>query len=130
MGFETETNLASGNLLALPFTTSGVAGLTTRCPPPSTNRFRGEATARLYCNLNDMKRVLVSLLLLVPQGTLRIKVSLVTAGVRVTDSSGRNVLGLRAQDFTIFDDGIPQKIEFLSSEEQTIKLGVMMDRNS
>jgi len=77
-----------------------------------------------------MKRVLVSLLLLVPQGTLRIKVSLVTAGVRVTDSSGRNVLGLRAQDFTIFDDGIPQKIEFFSSEEQPITLGVLMDRSS
>src|SRR6266404_4777614 len=77
-----------------------------------------------------MNRVLIALLLLAPQDTLRVKVSLVTVGVRVTDTRGRNVLGLKAPEFSIFDDGIPQKIEFFSNEEQPITLGVLMDRSS
>src|SRR5215475_13011717 len=64
-----------------------------------------------------------------PQDTLRVKVSLVTVGVRVTDSRGRSALNLKAQDFSVFDDGVEQKIEFFSSEEQPITLGILMDRS-
>jgi Ca-activated chloride channel family protein len=77
----------------------------------------------------NMPRLLIALLILVPQETLRVKVSLVTVGVRVTDSRGHNVLGLKAQDFAIFDDGVPQKIEFFSAEEQPITLGILLDRS-
>src|SRR5262245_53271783 len=76
-----------------------------------------------------MNKVLIALLFLVTQDTLRVKVSLVTVGVRVTDSRGRNVFGLKAQDFSIFDDGVAQKIEFFSSEEQPITLGILLDRS-
>ncbi len=76
-----------------------------------------------------MTRLLIALLLLLPQETLRVKVSLVTVGVRVTDSRGRNVLGLQSQDFSIFDDGVQQKIEFFSNEEQPITLGILLDRS-
>ncbi len=64
------------------------------------------------------------------QDTLRVAVNLVTVGVRVTDARGRNVLGLKAEDFSIFDDGVRQKIEFFSSEEQPITLGILLDRSS
>lgn len=84
-------------------------------------------TVLLYCK--HMNKVLMALLLFVTQDTLRVKVSLVTVGVRVTDSRGRNVLGLKAQDFSIFDDGIAQNIEFFSSEEQPITLGILLDRS-
>src|SRR5439155_26858326 len=76
-----------------------------------------------------MNRILIVLLLLVPQETLQVKVSLVTVGVRVTDSRGRNVLGLKAQNFAIEDDGVPQKIEFFSNEEQPITMGILLDRS-
>jgi len=76
-----------------------------------------------------MNRILIVLLLLVPQETLQVKVSLVTVGVRVTDSRGRNVLGLKAQHFAIEDDGVPQKIEFFSNEEQPITMGILLDRS-
>jgi len=77
-----------------------------------------------------MARILIAILLiLVPQETLRVKVSLVTVGVRVTDSRGRSVLGLKAEDFSVFDDGVPQKVEFFSSEEQPITLGIVLDRS-
>src|SRR5215831_15676806 len=77
----------------------------------------------------NMPRLLIALLLLIPQETLRVKVSLVTVGVRVTDSRARNVLGLKAQDFSIVDDGVPQKIEFFFDEEQPITLGILLDRS-
>jgi Ca-activated chloride channel homolog len=77
-----------------------------------------------------MNKLLIALLLVVQQDTtLRVKVSLVTVGVRVTDSRGRNVLGLKAQDFSIFDDGVLQNIEFFSGEEQPITFGILLDRS-
>src|SRR5262245_22806327 len=76
-----------------------------------------------------MARFLIALLLLLPQETLRIKVSLVTVGARVTDSRGRAVLNLKEADFSVFDDGVPQKIEFFTSEEQPITLGILLDRS-
>src|SRR5215831_20457656 len=76
-----------------------------------------------------MNRLLIGLLLLIPQDTLQVKVSLVTVGVRVTDSRGRNVAGLKAEDFSVFDDGVAQKIEFFSNEEQPITLGILLDHS-
>ena len=76
-----------------------------------------------------MYRILVLLLLLTGQDTLRVKVSLVTVGARVTDWRGRDVVGLRAEDFSIFDDGAEQKIEFFRNEEQPITLGILLDRS-
>src|SRR5579863_1036858 len=77
----------------------------------------------------SMYRLLIVLLLLVPQDTLQVKVSLVNVGVRVTDSKGRNITGLKAQDFTVFDDGTAQKIEFFSSEEQPVTMGILLDHS-
>jgi Ca-activated chloride channel family protein len=84
-----------------------------------------------------MTRFLIAMLLLFSQETLgvklqetlRVKVSLVTVGARVTDSRGRPVLGLKEQDFAVFDDGVEQKIDFFSSEEQPITLGILLDRS-
>jgi Ca-activated chloride channel family protein len=77
-----------------------------------------------------MSRILIALLLLATQETtLRVKVSLVTVGVRVTDSRGRSIQGLKAQDFSIFDDGILRNIEFFSGEEQPITLGILLDHS-
>ena len=76
-----------------------------------------------------MNRLLIGLLLLIPQDTLQVKVSLVTVGARVTDSRGRHVTGLKAEDFSVFDDGVAQKIEFFSSEEQPITLGILLDHS-
>jgi len=77
-----------------------------------------------------MNRILMAVLLFVAQDTtLRVKVSLVTVGTRVTDSHGRSVLGLKAQDFSVFDDGVLQNTEFFSGEEQPITLGILLDHS-
>jgi Ca-activated chloride channel family protein len=77
-----------------------------------------------------MNRLLFGLLLLIPQDTLQVKVLLVTVGVRVTGPRGRHVTGLKAEDFSVFDDGVGQKIEFFSNEEQPITLGILLDHSS
>jgi Ca-activated chloride channel family protein len=77
-----------------------------------------------------MSRLLVGLLLLISQDTLQVKVSLVSVGVRVTDSRDRSVLGLKAGDFSVFDNGVAQKIEFFSSDEQPVTMGILVDHSS
>src|SRR5262245_12717814 len=78
-----------------------------------------------------MRALSLAILLLLPtvQDTLRVKVNLVTVAVRVTDSRGRDVRGLKAEDFSIFDDGVAQKIEFFSDAEQPITFGVLFDHS-
>src|SRR5205814_10455294 len=74
-------------------------------------------------------RIVVVLLLVAAQETLRVDVSLVTVGVQVTDRLGRDVRGLKVENFSIYDDGVPQRIEFFSDEEQPITLGILLDRS-
>src|SRR5262252_7891097 len=64
------------------------------------------------------------------QQVIRVDVALVTVGVRVTDSRGRDVGGLKAKDFTVYEDGLPRDIAFFSSEPQPITLGILIDRSS
>jgi Ca-activated chloride channel homolog len=70
------------------------------------------------------------LLVVALQQVIRVDVSLVTVGVRVTDSRGRDVGGLKSKDFTVYEDGSPREIAFFSSEPQPITLGIVIDRSS
>jgi Ca-activated chloride channel family protein len=72
----------------------------------------------------------ILLILLAAQQTIRVDVSLVTIGVRVTDSRGRDVSGLQAGDFSVFEDGVEQKIALFSSDTQPLALGILLDRSS
>jgi len=62
-------------------------------------------------------------------GTLRVEVSLVTVGVRVSDKHGRAITGLQARDFRLYENGVEQKIDFFSAEEQPLSLGILLDRS-
>jgi VWFA-related protein len=46
-----------------------------------------------------------------PQGTIRVRVALVSAPVVVIDSKGESVLDLQQKDFQVVDDGVDQTIE-------------------
>jgi Ca-activated chloride channel homolog len=70
------------------------------------------------------------LLLVALQQVIRVDVALVTVGVRVTDSRGRDISGLQAADFSVFEDGVPREIAFFSNESQPITLGILVDRSS
>lgn len=58
---------------------------------------------------------------------LRVQVSLVTVGVRVTDASGHTVPNLEANDFLVYEDSIAQQIASFSREEQPISFGIALD---
>lgn len=77
-----------------------------------------------------MSRFLIALLVLTAQDTLQVKVDLVTVGVRVTGLRDRDVRGLKAEEFSVFDDGVVQKIEFFAEMEQPITLGIVLDRSN
>jgi VWFA-related protein len=62
------------------------------------------------------------------QQPLRVDVRLVNVQATVTDSAGRYVGGLRAEDFTIEEDGAPQKIvHFTQDQDVPVSVGILID---
>jgi VWFA-related protein len=59
--------------------------------------------------------------------TFKSSVELVSVNATVTDSSGHFVSRLRAEDFTIFEDGERQTITQFESERVPVSLGIVLD---
>ena len=53
--------------------------------------------------------------------------NLQSLAVQVTDRRGHGVRGLTASDFTVLEDGRPQKIAFFGAEDQPISLAILLD---
>src|SRR5712671_1730750 len=58
---------------------------------------------------------------------LRMDVQLALIPVHVTTSQGGSVLGLRAGNFRLFDDGVEQKISYFVNEEAPVSVGFLLD---
>jgi Ca-activated chloride channel homolog len=54
-------------------------------------------------------------------------VDLVVVTATVTDKDGRPVLGLRREDFSVFEDGVEQPISQFTGERVPISLGILVD---
>jgi Ca-activated chloride channel homolog len=54
---------------------------------------------------------------------------LVALPVRVTDSNGGVVSGLTLQDFSVFEDGRPQKITLFQQEDAPVTVGLVVDHS-
>jgi len=61
--------------------------------------------------------------------TLTVNVSFVQVPVTVKDNSGRLVEGLSPRDFTVYEDGVPQKLSFFSSDPFPLSAAVVVDSN-
>ena len=59
--------------------------------------------------------------------SFRSSVELVSVNATVTDSNGHFVSGLRAEDFTIIEDGERQTITQFESERVPVSLGIVLD---
>jgi von Willebrand factor type A domain. len=59
--------------------------------------------------------------------TLRLTTELVLVNVTVVDEQGKYVRGLRLEDFSLFQDGVPQRIEHFSAEQAPFCAAVMID---
>jgi VWFA-related protein len=58
---------------------------------------------------------------------IKVETNLVTMPVSVLDRNGRFVSGLKQQDFSIFENNMPQKIEYFASVEQPFTVVLMID---
>ncbi len=54
-------------------------------------------------------------------------VELINVTATVTDKSGRFVPGLRAEDFTVYEDNVRQDVTHFSSERVPVSLGIVLD---
>ena len=61
------------------------------------------------------------------EGVFRSDVRLVNLMVSVLDNKGRPLLGLQADDFEVLEDGVPQKVESVESEEAPFNLAILLD---
>ncbi len=62
-----------------------------------------------------------------PTQTLKVDVDLVLVNATVTDSLNRYVSGLGQEHFQVWEDKLEQKIEYFSSEDNPVSLGVIFD---
>jgi Ca-activated chloride channel homolog len=58
---------------------------------------------------------------------IKVDVALVNIPVIVSDKAGRYVPGLTLENFSLFDDGKPQKIEYLSTHETPLNIVLLLD---
>ncbi len=62
-----------------------------------------------------------------PSVEIKANVNLVLVPVTVTDPMDRLVTGLEADQFSIFEDKVPQKIKTFSTEDAPISVGIIFD---
>jgi len=56
--------------------------------------------------------------------TLRSETDLLSIAVRVTDRNDNEIHGLSADQFSLYEDGKPQKISFFDAESEPVSLGL------
>jgi Ca-activated chloride channel family protein len=62
-----------------------------------------------------------------PDEVVKINTALVSIPVVVNDRQGRYISGLKAEDFTVFDDGNKQSISFFAAEEEPLTVAILLD---
>lgn len=60
---------------------------------------------------------------------LSVNVTFIEVPVTVRDGSNRLVEGLQSQDFTVYEDGVPQRLSFFSSDPFPLSVAVVVDSN-
>ena len=64
-----------------------------------------------------------------PVATFRAHTDLVLIPVTVTDALNRFVLGLRKEDFHLFEDGVEQNVANFSGEDAPLSIGMLFDES-
>jgi Ca-activated chloride channel homolog len=61
--------------------------------------------------------------------TISVNTDLVALPVRVTDANGNVVPGLTVEDFTVLEDGRPQKLTLFQQEDAPVTVGLVVDHS-
>ena len=61
------------------------------------------------------------------QETIKVDTTLVTLTATVKDEKGRHVPGLKKEDFSVFEDNVPQELSFFSDERVPMSIGILFD---
>lgn len=59
--------------------------------------------------------------------TVKINTTLVGVPVIVSDRAGRYIPGLKAEDFTVYQDGTKQTIDFFAAQEEPLNVALLLD---
>jgi VWFA-related protein len=62
--------------------------------------------------------------------TFHAEVNLLSVPVRVTDRKDNEIQGLTADRFSLYENGVPQKISFFDAEDEPVSLGILLDVSS
>ena len=66
-----------------------------------------------------------------PQGPVfRSGASLVALNITVTDAEKKYVTGLKSDDFAVYEDGVPQHVQFFEADEVPVDLILLIDASS
>ena len=63
----------------------------------------------------------------IPTQSLKVDVDLVLVNATVTDTEGRYAVGLEKENFHVWEDKVEQKIEYFSTEDAPISVGLIFD---
>jgi len=58
---------------------------------------------------------------------IKVDVNLVSVPVIVSDRQGRYVAGLKAEDFSVYQDGRKQTVSFFGTEEEPLNVAILLD---
>jgi Ca-activated chloride channel family protein len=65
-----------------------------------------------------------------PGPSLKVDVDLVLVNATVTDAEGRYVVGLEKENFQIWEDKVAQQVEYFSTEDDPLSVGLIFDASS
>ncbi|HLF83877.1 MAG TPA: VWA domain-containing protein [Blastocatellia bacterium] len=63
------------------------------------------------------------------EAPIKLTTDLVSLNVMVTDQTGRALLGLKKEDFKVYEDRVEQQVSFFSPDEAPVSWGLILDRS-
>ncbi|HEY6249465.1 MAG TPA: VWA domain-containing protein, partial [Candidatus Angelobacter sp.] len=84
--------------------------------PPATQPLQKQQPGAIASSRDDLFRIVTN-------------VTFIEVPVTVKDQSGHMVEGLQSQDFTVYEDGVPQRLSYFSSDPFPLSVAVVVDTN-
>lgn len=84
--------------------------------PQPTQPTHGQSSGDIATSRDELFRIITN-------------VTFIEVPVTVKDQSGRLMEGLQSQDFTVYEDGVPQRLSYFSSDPFPLSVAIVVDTN-